>query len=99
MIKLLRELLYNFLLANKSLKINELSLEQAIQAIQAITGVSESFETYCTNIVRTMGEEARDILTTILPSILRIKICTVVLDTKASTSVASCLIIVERSLY
>jgi len=83
MIKFFRELLYNFLLANRSLKINGLSLEQSI------IGETESFENYCKNIVRTMNEEARDILITILPSILQIKICTVVLDTKASTSVIS----------
>lgn len=82
MIRFFRELLYNFLIVNKSLTIHGLSLEQAI------IGDTDSIESYCENIVRKMGEEARSVLITILPSILRVKICTVVLDTHASTSVS-----------
>jgi len=82
MIKFFRELLYNFLIANKKLKISELSLEQAI------IGDSDSLVKYCEDIVRKMGEEARSILISILPSILRIKIQTVVLDTHDNTSVS-----------
>lgn len=78
-----RELLYHFLVANKGLKLSGLSLEQAV------IGDSDSLKGYCENIVRKMGEEARSILISILPLILRIKICTVVLDTHASTSVTS----------
>jgi hypothetical protein len=81
MIKFFRELLYNFLLVNKSLKMSGLSLEQAI------IGDSDSLVNYCENIVRKMGEEARSILIPLLPSILRIKMYTVVLDTHDTTSV------------
>ena len=76
MIEFLRELLYYFILENKMKKINDLELNQAV------IGDAENIEVYCETIVRTMGEEARSLLTLILPIILRIKISIVVLDAK-----------------
>ena len=76
MIEFLRELLYYFILENKMKKINDLELNQAV------IGDAENIEVYCETIVRTMGEEARSLLTLILPIILRINISIVVLDAK-----------------
>ena len=76
MVQFFRELLYHFLLSNKSKQLSGLQLEQAV------IGDADSLEAYCEKIVRKMGEEARSLLLPILPLILRIKIYTVVLDTK-----------------
>jgi len=77
-IQFFRELLYHFLLTNKDKQLSGLPLEQAV------IGDADSMESYCDKIVRQMGQEARSILIPILPLLLRIKIYTVVLDTKAS---------------
>ena len=77
MIHFFRELLYYFLMDNKHKEIFGLQLEQAI------IGDADSFEDYCTKIVREMDIEAQSLLLPILPSILRIKIRTIILDTHA----------------
>lgn len=74
MILFFRKLLYHFLLDNKDKKLSGLELEQAI------IGDANSLEEYCEVVVQTMGEDARSLLIPILPLILRIKICTVLLD-------------------
>ena len=81
MVQFIRELLYYFMLDHKDLTITGLKLDQII------IGDASSLEDYCENIVRKMGEEARSLLISILPSILRINIYTVVLDTHAKSSV------------
>ena len=94
MVKLLRELLYNFFIENKSKKLPGIDLGQ-MNIID-----NETFESYCENIVRKMGEDARDISIIVLPWILQIKIVTAILDT---TSKALVLIrvnsIVKQCIY
>ena len=82
MIKFFRELLYNFLLSNKSKKLYGLELDAIVIADE------ESMEAFCEKIVRKMNEEARGLLIPILPLILRIKIYTIVLDTSSSSTVS-----------
>ena len=74
---MLRELLYHFLLDNKSKQLSGLKLEQAV------IGDADTMEDYCDKIVRKMGEEAQSLLLPILPLILKTRIYTVVLDTKS----------------
>ena len=92
MIKFFRELLYHFLLSNRSKKLYDLELEQAV------LGDANSLEEYCDTVVREMNEEAESLLISILPLILRIKIHTVFLDTNPNSTVLSKLRIDQQCL-
>ncbi len=70
----LRELLSDMLIAHKDLKFNGLSLQEAI------IYDAQSLEEYRTEIVQKMGTEARGVMISLLPLVLRIQVQTVILD-------------------
>jgi hypothetical protein len=78
-IRLLRRITYNFLILNEDFELHETPLLVAIMA----EADNMTMEQYRNNIVLKNGEDARNLVFSIVPLVLRIRITTVLFDLKA----------------